>query len=140
MIASVADHCGVGFGIGNLPEEARVRTYTADVRQDGPTLSLTVSGPSIVHDPRVNFPGKVVPGGLELSFPEYDYPHFADRLPSARFLGVFGSVVAVGSGNRFTGRLDGYPAIYESAPSGGLFRGIALALCYSTSHPVVLSR
>jgi hypothetical protein len=140
LTITVADHCGVGLGTGNIPEEARVRTYTTDVRQDGPTLSLTVSGPSIAHDPRVSFPGKVIPGGLEFFFPEYESPHFADRLPSSRFLGVFGSVAAVGSGNRFTGKLDGYPAIFEAAPSGGLFRGTSLAFCYSTSHQVVLSR
>jgi hypothetical protein len=50
--------------------------------------------------------------------PDYDGPHLADQLPTSGFLTVFGDVAAAGSGNRFTGRLEGLIAIFEAAPSG----------------------
>ena len=46
MIAA-ASHCGVSLGDGNVPEEARVRTYTATVQQDGPSLGVLLNGAGV---------------------------------------------------------------------------------------------
>jgi hypothetical protein len=142
MTIAAADHCGVGLGQGNVPEEARVRTYQADVQQDGPALRVTLSGATffglgVVNGRYIGLYGRVVPGGVELHFSDDNAQQWlGERLATSRFLLVSGSVVATGSANRLAGALHGGLAVYDTenvyVP--------AIAWCSSTSHQVVLSR
>jgi hypothetical protein len=136
LTVAAADQCAVGLGQGHLPEEARVRTYTAAVRQDGPTLRLTLGGATFCCGSE--FIGKVVPGGIEFFFPWGDgneWPYVAEHLPASRFFFMAGNVVAAGSARRFAGVLSGDIRLHETS----IFAP-AIAWCSSTTHQVVLSR
>jgi hypothetical protein len=152
LTLSAADHCGVSLGQGNVPEEARVRSYQAEVQQDGPTLGVKLSGatfvgcwalrcdPSPVSDKHTGVGGRVVPGGVEFYFPWEDgyvqHP-LGERLGPSRSVVVFGNVVATGSVNRLSGPLDGAFSVYETE---NMFGVPPIAWCYSNSHQFVLSR
>jgi hypothetical protein len=105
----------VGLGAGNLPEEARVRTYQADIRQDGSALTVTLNGAtfigwSVVAGRHTGACGRVVPGAVEFDVPSPDgdeLPWLGERLAVSRSLVLAGSVVATGSVNRLSGALDG---------------------------------
>jgi hypothetical protein len=145
LTITAADHCGVGLGQGQVPEDARVRHYQAEVQQDGPTLRVTLSGAtffgwSVVSGKHTGVSGKVVPGGVQFYFPWADgneQPWMGEKLATSKFLLVSGNVVATGSVNRFAGALDGQFWVYGSE---NIFAGPAIAWCHSTSHQFVLSR
>jgi hypothetical protein len=129
------ERCGVGLGEGSLPEEARVRAYQADVRQNGPRLEVTLSGATLR---RPVFFGRVEPGGVvvfDLGDSENNLPSIMEELPTSRFLGVFASVIAAVSANHLGGAFGGTFSIFDTA-----FPWPPIAWCYSESHQFVLSR
>jgi hypothetical protein len=130
LTITAANHCGTGLGEGNLPEEARVRTYTATVRQDGPRLYVTLSGDA------GGFDGKVESGYLVFNLAWYDgeAPYVVERLTASTILTVYGSATVTGSANRFAGTFDGRLRVSEGVWSD------TIAACNSTSHQFVLAR
>jgi hypothetical protein len=150
LTITAADHCGVGLGQGHVPEEARIRTYQAEVRQDGPELAVTLSGATFLGWSRdaagrhVGVSGRVEPGRVVFRFPWGDgneFPYVLEQLPTSRSFFVAGDVVATGSANRFAGTLAGDVAIYDGILGPNDITGPqAIAWCSSTSHQFVLSR
>jgi Carboxypeptidase regulatory-like domain len=150
LTITAADHCGVGLGNGHVPDEARVRTYTAEVRQEGPALALTLSGATFLGWSRdaagrhVGVSGRVEPGRLLFGFPGGDgneLPYVLEQLPTSSSFFVAGNVVATGSANRFAGTLAGVIAIFDGILGPNDITGRqAIAWCSSTSHQFVLSR
>ena len=137
LTITAADHCGVGIGEGHVPQEARVRTFQATLRQDGSRLEVALSRATFTV-PRFAGPhisARVVPGGMELSIPEYESP-LVERLPSGGVLIVWGDVAAAGSANRLAGRLDGEFSTYETEDVWSS----STARCQSGSHQFVLAR
>ena len=146
LTITAADHCGVGVGEGHLPEEARVRTYQAAVRQAAWRLDVTLTGATffnsdgVAGSPNVDVVGRVQPRGVVLYFPWGDGNDplpVLEQLPTSRYLLVSGDVVAAGSANRFAGTLSGALSIFET---GNIFVAAPIGGCYSTSHQIVLSR
>jgi hypothetical protein len=150
LTIAAADHCGVGLGNGYVPDEARVRTYTAEVRQDGRSLALTLSGATFLGWSRdaagrhVGVRGRVEPERVVLRFPWGDgneFPYVLEQRPTSRSFFVAGDVVATGSANRLAGTLAGEFAIYDGVLGPNDITGRqAIAWCSSTSHQFVLSR
>lgn len=137
LTITAADHCGVGLGDRHVPEEARVRTYTAAVGQDGPQLAVRLSGATF-HALSSFFGGRVEPGRVVFDFTWYDgeQPTVIEQLLTSRFLVLDGSVVAAVSANRLAGMFSGSFRIYETAwVWGGM-----MASCHSQRHQFVLSR
>jgi hypothetical protein len=149
LTISAADHCGVGLGQGYVPEEARIRSYQAEVRQDGPELAVTLSGATFLANRdaagrHVGVRGRVEPGRVVFSFPGGDgneLPYVLEQLPTSRSFFVVGNVVATGSANRFAGTLGGAFVVYDGilGPNDITSRQ-AIASCSSASHQFVLSR
>jgi hypothetical protein len=147
LTITAADNCGVGVGEGYVPEEARIRTYTANVRQDGPTLDVSLSGGTFLPGTyEGRFPGRVEPGRVVFDFWWYDgdLPSVAEQLAGSRVLVVYGSVIARGSANHLAGTLT---TPFPDIPLGGVFSifeggflGRPIAWCASTNHQFVLTR
>ena len=148
LTITAADDCRVGLDEGHLPEEARVRSYTATVSQHGPDLEAALSGARfIVYDMTGDrFRGRSEPGGamFSLSWEGDDffgfYPNLVEQLTTSTVFVLTGSVVAAGPTDRVAGMLDGalYVAIdWDPRPSLG-WRPIAW--CSSARHQFVLSR
>ena len=138
LTITAADHCGVGVGEGHVPQQARIRTYQATLRQDGSQLEVALSRETFNVPGRAmpDFSGRVVPGGIELSIPEYEPGPYVERLPSGGFLVVWGRVAAAGTANRLAGRLDGEFRIFETENVWSL----PSAWCSSPNHQFLLSR
>lgn len=137
LTITAADHCRVGPGEGDLPEEIRVRTYTAAVRQEGPGLVVTLSGARFVAGD-AQIVGRVEPGRLVFDFNWYDGegPYVVEQLTDSRLLVLDGIVVAAGPANRHAGTLSGTFRIFGA---GGVWT-TPIAGCSSNSHQFVLSR
>ena len=58
LTLTAADECRLSVGEGHVPEEARLRTYQAAVRQYGPRLAMMLSGATLRSGP---IPGRVEP-------------------------------------------------------------------------------
>jgi len=140
LTIAAADECGVGLGEGHLPEEARVRQYSAAVTQTGPSLQIELSGAALLRDP-VNptghLYGKLEPGRAlftlyEWSPWEVNASVIADQLTTGIFVPV-GTVVAAVSNEGLAGTLDGLLVVDGNGPS-------RIAWCSSPQHHFVLSR
>jgi hypothetical protein len=93
LTITAADHCGVGLGEGHVPDQACVRTYTADVRHVGQELAVTLTGATFLLGTHSgHFWGRVEPGRLvfDLTWWDGDQPHIAEHLPDSRILVVHG--------------------------------------------------
>jgi hypothetical protein len=131
LTITAASHRGVGLGEGNVPEEARVRSYTATVAQSGPGLWLSVSGPAN-HE----FAGRLEPGGASFALRGYyEGEPIIEPLTESRVLAIDGSVSAAVSPTRLAGTLTGAFRLYASG-----YGGPTIARCSSSSHQFVLSR
>jgi len=134
LTISAASDCGIGLGKANLPEDVRVRSYTATVQQDGPTLWVTLSGSGLY--PAQGFYGSVELAGAVFSLrnPDDGQP-IGELLTRSRVLFIEGSaVVTTGREARLTGTLSGELRMVET-PSWK-----PIAWCSSTNHQFVLSR
>ena len=148
LTIAAADDCGVGLGERHLPEEARLRTYQAAVRQDASRLQVTLTGATFLAWSGVggssngDVVGRVEPSGVMLYFPwtSDNEPPVLEQLPTSRYLLVSGDVVAAGSANRFTGTLSGQIWMFEKIFETGNVLETAIASCWSRRHQFVLSR
>jgi hypothetical protein len=133
-----------------LPEEFRIRTYTATLTQQGPRLDAALSGTTFLLNKQGRgnrFAGRVEPGQVSFSLntedwynyypyvPDY-YPDVVEQLPSGH-LTVSGSAVATISGTRLAGTLNGNIQIYGRSI---LERQSPIVACRSAHHQFVLSR
>ncbi len=129
-----------------LPAEARIRTYSAVLGQDGPRLVATLAGAKFYMDrdrSHNSFRGRVEPDRVtfQLSGP-YDYyghfyfPEVLEELDSTTFLTVSGSAVTTVSPRGLSGTLNG-PVETLRLASGRLE---PVTSCRSTGHRFVLSR
>ncbi|HXW08657.1 MAG TPA: carboxypeptidase-like regulatory domain-containing protein [Vicinamibacterales bacterium] len=131
---------------GALPEEARIRTYTADIAQTGPRLEVTLSGASfraLAGRSRNQFYGVAEPGHpltFRLDPGWFYYYHygnyFADvveQLDESRSLTIGGSVEAAPGSSRIAGVLDGELVVRN-------LQFTTLASCRSSRHQFVLAR
>ncbi len=138
LTITAASHCGAGLGDGRLPDEARVRSYQADVRQDGPRVTVTLSGPTFRGHA---FSGRVEPGGVVFDLPWHDSNDFADPsiidlLPTSGVLTADGHVTAAISPNRLAGLFNAEFSIFETEQSWAR----PIASCRSETHQFVLSK
>jgi hypothetical protein len=138
LTLTAASTCGVGLGEGRLPEEARVREYQADVRQDGPRVAVLLSAPTFRGRA---FSGRVEPGGVVFALPWHDSNDFADpaiidRLPTSGILTAQGYVIAAISANHLAGPFHAEFSVFD--PEGLWSR--PLAACTSKTHQFVLSK
>jgi len=127
---------------GKLPDAARTRVYTAELRQEKSQIEVTLGGGqflasgSTVYDQLV---GRFLGAELvfELSGGWWDYgdpPAIVERQSASTFLVITGRVVVRDQGGEFTGTLDGTIAITDGdlVPS--------TASCRSAGHLFVLRR
>jgi hypothetical protein len=141
LTITAADQCDRGEG--HLPEEARVRRYTAVVTQRGPELQVVLSGATFpvfggtAHD---SFGGRIEPGRVlfSLVWPDGDWPIVLEQLSTSTVLAFDGTVVATGPVDRLSGMLDGSIQVSEGDSTYPYSRHIGW--CYSARHQFVLSR
>jgi hypothetical protein len=139
LTVRAADECRPGVGEGHLPEEARVRTYQAEVRQDGPRLEMTLSGATLRSRPIL---GRVEPGrvvfdlGDVMDESDTDVRLILDKLATSGFLAIGGVASVTGSADRFSGALGGIFQVFDTESIWSR----SIAWCSSERHQFVLSR
>ena len=135
---SASSQCGTGLGKGNLPGEARSRSYTMHVFQQGSRLDGQLSGPGAGGVP---FKGRVEPG--RILWEVYNENEFSssevlvDRSPSGALLVADGDATVAASDNPFTGTLSGTLAVLDPVQQR---TGPPLASCTSSDHRFVMAR
>jgi hypothetical protein len=133
-------------GPGVLPEEAKDRTYRASVTQDGPRVSVTLSGANLFGTSR--FEGRVFPDSVSFTLggpgfdPYYYYygritPDLGERLSGSRFMITSGSVNAKRTTTGIAGVLNGLLRVGEG-PNPPL--GTRIADCFSNEHQFVMTK
>lgn len=138
LTLSASERCGTGLGSGSLPDEARSRSYTMNVAQEGPRLRSELSGPGVGGSP---FVGRLEPGRIVWDFYNdndmISVDVVIDRLPSGALFVASGSAALSLSGGSFAGTLNGAlevldPARQRTAPP--------LASCSAGDHRFVMTR
>ena len=139
LTLTAADECRLGVGEGRVPEEARVRTYQAVVRQYGPRLAMMLSGATLRSGP---IPGRVEPEhvlfnlGFVEALHDTDERLIVEKLATSGFLAIGGHASVTGSSNRLSGTLRGEFHMFETESIWSR----SIAWCYSERHQFVLSR
>ena len=129
--------CMNSTGPNPLPDEARTRTYTADISQEGATLRVSLSGAAFI-DGADQFRGRVEPGLVVfdlLPWYEEELPSIAELSPSLGTIIIDGSAAVTPSAQGFSGNFSGRIGLYRNELTVD-----PVARCYSTSHRFVLSR
>jgi hypothetical protein len=130
-----------------LPPEARTRTFTAVVRQDGPRLDVVLEGARFFVDrgrtfnrffgtaetSRVTF---YISGPQDFYYSSYG-PDVVEQLTDTTLFTMSGSALATVSSGGVSGTLDGLVEAVQGTQPGRLQR---IASCRSTEHQFVLSR
>jgi hypothetical protein len=125
-----------------LPESARVRTFTAVLRQEGPRVSATLEGASFVSygsQTYNSFRGTLAGDGLAFYIVEgnfYELPGVAELLTPPIYFFMGGSVATTVTGRNRSGTLDGTIGVGEDNPF--IFK--VLASCESNTHRFELAR
>jgi hypothetical protein len=138
LTITAADECRHGVGEGRLPEEARVRTYRAAVRQDGPRVEMTLSGARLRSRPIL---GRLEPGRVVFDLNWYSESGTDDRpileqLAASMFFSVGGGVTATISPSRLAGAFYGEFHVLDT----DRYTARPIAECSSETHQFVLSR
>ncbi len=128
-----------------LPADARIRTYTAVVRQHGPSLTVTLEGSKFfVQGSRTfnSFGGTVEPSRVTFRLSAWDDyygydPDVLEQLTDTTLLAVSGWAETTVSSGRLLGKLSGAIDTLQINPEGGFRR---IASCRSTGHQFVFSR
>jgi hypothetical protein len=128
-----------------LPEEARVRTYTADVTQDGPNLIVTVGGAQFLSQgPKTynRFGGIVQPNRVLFTVIDPDAYYYYGNVTAIRerltanapnLVWIGGTVTTTASGRVRSGALNGQMLLVNET-----FR--VIATCEAEDHGFALSR
>ncbi len=131
----------------NLPGDLQERTYSAAISQNGPQLTVTLSGGTFYKPPSTSpvlntFRGVAEPGSVRFqlgagyeyySFYYGYYPDLLEQVPPANLFTMTGSVAVTPTSTGFTGALNGEFVSYSSS-----FR--RLASCRSSNHRFELIR
>lgn len=130
-----------------LPEEARIRTYTAVVTQQGPRLGIVLDGAkfAVVGGQTFNsFRGTVEPTGITLQLNQYGefsiyvyLPDVLEHLTPQTFVSFSGTTRPTVTRSGLSGALDGTIETLQGG-SGGRFQ--QTAACRSNSHQFILSK
>ena len=147
LTLTAANECLKDLSEGNLPADARQRRYSAIVTQNGPLLSVELSGAAFV-DPMPadrRFTGRIDPFTISFDMMWWDAnwdfgpPRIVETLPTGEVLVISGYVDAAASQGSVSGTFYGYFYIYPAGvtPRANL---AAAAHCYSPNHRFVLSR
>lgn len=134
---------------GRLPEAAQTRRYAATIVQDGPRVSVTLSGAFRTHDGRQrnSFSGMVEPGGiatfrLDAPYCGFYYYYYdcspmdaevVEEIAPETTLVIAGSAFVRDSGSMMSGALSGSITTYDAALKPA-------ATCSAGRHSFVLSR
>jgi hypothetical protein len=128
-------------GIAVLPADFRLpRSYAVSVTQDGPALSVTLTGSAIM--PRENhFTGRVQPDAIafDIGFGSFGNgldDGVAEQVSSTQWFVFGGSVPAQRSGSVMTGHLDGALEVYT--PSSPTTYTLA-AQCVASNNSMTLT-
>jgi hypothetical protein len=130
-----------------LPAEARTRTYTAVITQDGPALTVTLQGSRFLsrNGRTLNrFTGTVVPSHISLSIGKWngDYYYFSgpdivDQLTDTTSFTMSGTVIATASSNPLANTLYGTIETLQDTPEGWF---TAVAVCGPAWHEFVMRK
>jgi hypothetical protein len=133
LTLSAADGCRISPRNAPVPAEAKTRTYTAVVTQDGPRLLVTLSGANfLVQNGKGNaFEGRVEPDGVSFNlrtlggyayYYYYSYytgiPDLAEKLSTGDYVAFLGKVSAKSSAAGVTGQLQGTEMLFAVGPTG----------------------
>jgi hypothetical protein len=143
---------GTCLGDGTLPEEVKVRTYTAAIWEPGGKPNVRLSGAIFADRECANCPfggnGSSFTGltqVLDTRFTLTKYapalywndgvhPSVAERLADGTFLSISGQAIVRPTPEGFVGTLDGSITIYDSLSLSTDREGRVLATCISNSH------
>ena len=145
LTIAAADECRA-----NMPEEVRLRNYTAVLTQRGSQLEARLQGSTFAVSAagRGNwFRGRVEPTQVVFNLSRFDssyygyygnaYGDLVEQLAEARYLIVSGLARATASGAGLTGSLDGALTVFTGKLKS--FPAIEVA-CPSTNHRFTLRR
>jgi hypothetical protein len=144
-----------------IPADVAVREYLATVTQDGPRLSVTLSGaefattsPGVIGN---HFDGRARPDSVEFTLGSFSYYYyyysswgFVERLTTrppigawgfaqSLYLTVFGTAVGSATPSTISAALNGTLGLVD-APSGFSVRRSTLSSCNARDHQLVLTR
>ncbi len=136
LTLTAARACAVGDGEGALPEDARRRTYEANVTQNGPALSLVLTGGALLRG-RTDIRGWIEPHRIvfDLNWNGWEPWLITEQLAPSRWLLVDGVGVVNPSADGLSGRLAGH-LLVTASPNGGT----PSASCTSGDHGFSLTR
>jgi hypothetical protein len=126
--------------IAPLPDDFRQpRSYAASLIQNGPSLSVTLTGPQVVTGQN-QFTGRVEPDSIQFQIGSYDYYYgsyglngaVAERLSATQEFEFGGQVAAQRSGSRIVGQLNGTLQIVT-------LPGAVSAQCMASNNQVTLT-
>ena len=119
-----------------LPEEARTRTYLANINQVGSNLEVSLDGATFAGASN-QFRGRVWPGVVVFDLPwlEGEEPSVVESVPSLGSIVIDGNAGVTPAANGFAGYLAGRIRLYN-----GDSKDTPISWCYSTAHRFVLSR
>ena len=133
LTLTMADGCRLFPLSAQFPGEARTRTYTAVITQEGPRLLAKLSGANfLVRNGKGNaFEGRVEPGSVSFnlrsdggySYHYYYYyvvgfPDLAEQLSTTDYLAFLGKASATPSSTGIVGQLDGTAMLFAQSSSG----------------------
>jgi hypothetical protein len=143
-----ADHdCSTApsaYNVPPLPPQARPRrTYSAQVAQDGPMLSVSMP-PEQFPAPSNQFSGRIHPGSVEFVFGDgylYYGPYNAitERLSATQAISFAGFIRAELVGSGFIGPLDGVIQMFEVS-DGAIPPYRLIGQCRAPNHRFTMTR
>jgi hypothetical protein len=135
-----------------LPDDARSRTYVANLAQDGARLDITLSGPGLNGGrppTEVRFSGRIVDKTVTFqmasSYYYYYYYYFSqstftfgpnillEQLTSTRYFSLFGTAKGTITGSSITGAIAG-TFLSIDAPNGLNKPGVRTIVCAKSDH------
>ena len=124
-------------GANALPDFARTRSYTATISQQGPSLTVVLSGASFVMSPQTTntFSGREAPDGITFTLVQTDYYFYStavieERVSDNQFYLPGGTIVASRVGADIVGTLNGTIVVNATSPK------ITVGQCDSAHHSV----
>jgi hypothetical protein len=129
-----------------MPDDAKSRTYTATLVQDGARLDVTLNGPGLnggKPPTEMKFSGRVADTTLTFAlyggyYYYYQFYYFGpnillDELSSTRYLDVFGNGTGTIANSSISGTLAG-SFVFINAPSGLNQRDMRTSACAQADH------
>jgi len=136
-----------------LPADASTRTYSAVMTQDGPRLSVSLSGGNFsLKSGRGNqFDGHIEPTGISFKLGSlggyaYDYyyyhpgvPDVADRLSTGEYLSYLATARTTATPGGFSGPLDGIAMVFSPGADGAPSASLPRSMCWAGDHQFSLT-